>query len=217
MYKPFNLTEYMNSKKAFSAIVIKTVSEERREITGTASTPQLDRVNDIVEPLGLSFAKDAPLLLNHDHSQPVGTVQFGTPTAKGLPFRAQIAKVTEPGVVKDRTDEAWHSVKAGLIKGVSIGFMPKESEAIGRGSKAGTRYKKAEIHELSLVAIPCNPEAVITAFKSLEIVEGVGIRESSKSGKPLLKPFVYPKALSASATYSTAEQLEIRCKLLLTL
>jgi HK97 family phage prohead protease len=151
--------------KAFSAITIKALHEEERKIEGIASTPALDRVKDIVEPTGLYFAADAPLLLNHDHSQPVGSVQFGTPTDKGLPFTATIAKVAEPGVVKDRTDEAWHSVKSGLIKGVSIGFIPDEYELLGEGK--GVRFTKASVHELSLVAIPCNPEAVITAFKSL--------------------------------------------------
>ncbi|MFL9882033.1 HK97 family phage prohead protease [Paraburkholderia agricolaris] len=119
-----------------------------------------------MEPTGLTFANDAPLLLNHDHAQPVGTVQFGAPTDKGLPFVAKIAKVDEPGVVKDRTDEAWHSVKSRLIKGVSIGFIPEASEPLSNG---GTRFTKASVHELSLVAIPCNPQAVITAFKSLRV------------------------------------------------
>lgn len=159
----------MKTNRAFSAITIKSVSEDAREITGLASTPALDRVKDIVEPLGLSFAQDAPLLLNHDHSQPVGTVQFGAPTTKGLPFVARIAKVDEDGVVKTRTDEAWHSVKSGLIKGVSIGFIPSEYESLGKDM--GTRFTKAAVHELSLVSIPCNPEAVITAFKSLALAE----------------------------------------------
>ncbi|WP_096716926.1 HK97 family phage prohead protease [Paraburkholderia acidicola] len=155
----------MNNQRGFSAIVIKSVDEDKREIVGIASTPQLDRVNDIVEPLGLTFEKNTPLLLGHDHSKPVGTVQFGTPTVSGLPFKATIAKVTEPGVVKDRTDESWHSVKAGLIRGVSIGFIPKTSEPLGNGK--GTRFTRAAVHELSLVAIPANPGAIITAFKSL--------------------------------------------------
>lgn len=155
--------------KAFSAITIKAIHEDARQIEGIASTPALDRVKDIVEPKGLSFAQDAPLLLNHDHTQPVGTVQFGTPTDKGLPFTATIAKVEDAGLVKDRVDTAWHSVKSGLIKGVSIGFIPDEYELLGEGK--GVRFTKASVHELSLVAIPCNPEAVITAFKSLALAE----------------------------------------------
>jgi HK97 family phage prohead protease len=206
--------------KAFSAITIKALREDEREIEGIASTPALDRVKDIVEPMGLTFAPDAPLLLNHDHAQPVGTVQFGAPTSKGLPFVAKIAKVDEPGVVKDRTDEAWHSVKSKLIKGVSIGFIPEEYEPMGDGK--GLRFTKASVHELSLVAIPCNPEAVITAFKSLELAEAAtaaevpgekpentpeanteGVAdpsapltatpEAKAAQKVALKPFFYPK------------------------
>jgi HK97 family phage prohead protease len=156
------------STKAFSAVVIKGMDEEAREITGIASTPTLDRVKDSVKPKGLTFAPEVPLLLNHDHSQPVGTVKFGTPTDKGLPFTAKIPKVDEPGTVQARTDEAWHSVKSGLIKGVSIGFRPEDYEPNAAG---GLTFTKASVHELSLVAIPCNPEAVITAFKSLQHAE----------------------------------------------
>lgn len=32
-------------------------------------------------------------------------------------------------------------------------------------------FEKAAVHELSLTAIPCNPEAMITAFKSLHAAE----------------------------------------------
>jgi HK97 family phage prohead protease len=191
----------MKTNRAFSAITIKSVSEDAREITGLASTPALDRVKDIVEPLGLSFAQDAPLLLNHDHSQPVGTVQFGAPTAKGLPFVAKIAKVDEEGVVKQRTDEAWHSVKSGLIKGVSIGFIPSEYEALGKDM--GVRFTKADVHELSLVAIPCNPEAVITAFKSLEAAEVTPVTEVPEvTGENPVQPVVKtPRLVKLDLSY----------------
>jgi HK97 family phage prohead protease len=181
----------MKTQRAFSAITIKSVSEDSRVITGMASTPALDRVKDIVEPTGLTFSADAPLLLNHDHAQPVGTVQFGTPTSKGLPFTATIAKVEEAGVVKDRTDEAWHSVKSGLIKGVSIGFIPSEYESLGKDK--GTRFTKAAVHELSLVAIPCNPEAVITAFKSMAAAE-VEVVEPEVKVEPVVEEVPVVKA-----------------------
>lgn len=156
------------SIKAFSAFVIKSVNEDAREFEGIASTPTLDRVKDSVKPEGLRYQSEVPLLLNHNHAQPVGTVVFGKATPKGLPFKGKIAKVDEEGTVKQRTDEAWHSVKHRIIKGVSIGFKPEEYEPNKSG---GMDFTKAEVHELSLVSIPCNPEAVITAFKSLEDAE----------------------------------------------
>lgn len=144
---------------------MKSFDDDKRELEGVASTPTPDRVNDVINPFGLTFQKEAPLLLNHKSDLPVGSVTFGTPTAQGLPFKAKIAKVTTPGVLKDRTDEAWDSVKTGLIKGVSIGFISRESKELPNG---GTFFNRAEVHELSLTAIPCNPEAVITAFKSAQ-------------------------------------------------
>ncbi|AOJ42705.1 peptidase U35 [Burkholderia lata] len=194
----------------FSAVVIKSINEDSRIFEGIASTPTADRVNDVVEPLGLTFQKETPLLLNHKIDQPVGTVQFGTPTVKGLPFRAQIPKVDEEGEVKRRTDEAWHSVKSGLIKGVSIRFRPTEYAYKDDG---GVHYKKADISELSLTAIPCNPEALITAFKSLSEIPDTAptTPEGNAQGKQAdpptgaanskavetaqraaLKPFFYP-------------------------
>jgi HK97 family phage prohead protease len=152
-------------EKSFSTLEIKSLDHDKRELEGWASTPAVDRVGDVVEPTGLSFQKEAPLLLNHDPKQPVGTVTFGQATARGLPFKAKIAKVAEPGTVKDRTDEAWHSVKHGLIKGVSIGFIPRESKPLSNG---GTRFTKADVHELSLTAVPANPEATITAIKTIK-------------------------------------------------
>jgi HK97 family phage prohead protease len=153
-------------EKSFSSITIKAFDEEKRELEGMASTPAVDRVGDIVEPLGLTFQKDAPLLLNHDHAQPVGTVTFGEPTLRGLPFKAKIAKVSTPGVVKQRTDEAWDSVKSGIIKSVSIGFRARASKALSNG---GTHFTAADVHELSLVSVPANPQATITAFKSIQL------------------------------------------------
>ncbi|MDO3527100.1 HK97 family phage prohead protease [Ralstonia pseudosolanacearum] len=160
-----SLREHGVAEDVSDALSGHSINEETREIEGIASTPSLDRVKDSVKPLGLTFAKEVPLLLHHKHAEPVGTTTFGAPTAKGLPFKAKVAKVDEPGTVKDRTDEAWHSVKAKLIKGVSIGFTPLEYEPNKAG---GLDFTKAEVHELSLVTIPCNPEAVITAFKSLQ-------------------------------------------------
>jgi len=189
-------------EKSFSTLEIKALHEERREIEGIASTPTVDRVGDIVEPAGLSFSKEAPLLLNHDHSQPVGTVTFSQPTAKGLPFKAKIAKVSEPGKVKDRTDEAWHSVKNGLIKGVSIGFIPQESKPLSNG---GTRFTKADVHELSLTAIPCNPEAVITAFKSVQGTAMPVPEWLAKSGLPQTVIDKYMQTQISGAKLSTAE------------
>src|SRR5690606_41763098 len=66
------------------------------------------------------------LHLYHKHDLPVGHVTFGRPTKKGVPFEAEIPDVKEAGTVRERVNEAWHSVKYKLLDAVSIGFRSEE-------------------------------------------------------------------------------------------
>lgn len=153
--------------RAYSLLTVKSVDTDQRIIRGTATTPEPDRTGDIIEPLGVTFTNPLPLLLYHDAKRPVGRTKFSKPTAAGIDFEATIATIAEPGVLKDRVDEAWQSLKAGLISGVSIGFRPIEEaflEATG-----SFRFLKCEVMELSLVTIPANASATIHSVKSLDI------------------------------------------------
>jgi phage head maturation protease len=88
-----------------------------------------DRDGDIVEPKGAEFKLPIPLLWQHDSRQPIGQVFYAKVTSAGIEIKARIAKVAEPGTLKDRLDEAWQSIKAGLVKGLSIGFRPSNPRA----------------------------------------------------------------------------------------
>lgn len=156
----------MDKQVAYSILTVKEISEERREISGMATTPDPDRVGDVVEPLGVQFKNPAPLLWQHNHDLPVGKVTFGKPTAKGVPFTAKLPRVTEPSGLKARIDEAWESVKNGLVTAVSIGFRPLEYSVIEE--TGGYRFTKTDVYELSLVTVPANSAATITAIKSFD-------------------------------------------------
>lgn len=155
--------------RAYSVLTEKAFSQDADYvyIEGMASTPQVDRVGDVVEPMGAKFVTPMPLIMQHKHDQPVGNVTFAHPTPKGIPFKARLPIVKEPGRVKDRVDEAIHSLKYDLISAVSVGFQPVEG-AIERLKSGGLRFKEWMWRELSLVTIPANSQAVITAVKSLD-------------------------------------------------
>lgn len=156
----------MASNRAYSCLEIKAASDEQRMVEGIATTPKIDRQGDIVDPMGVTFGEKVPLLLYHDSTLPVGEVRFGQPTKKGIPFKAFLPKVVEEGRVKERVEEAWHSIKYRLIGAVSIGFRALE-DGIER-IETGYKFTKTEILELSLVPIPAQDEAVITSFKSMD-------------------------------------------------
>lgn len=152
--------------RAYSVLTVKAVEDEQRIIRGVATTPSPDRVGDIVEPMGVTFKNPMPLLWQHKHDKPVGTVKFDKPTKNGITFEAKLASINEPGALKDRVDEAWQSVKAGLVSAVSIGFRALEHAYIeGTG---GVRFIASEVMELSLVTIPANSDAVISQIKSID-------------------------------------------------
>ncbi len=151
--------------RAYSILRIKTVDDEQRIITGTATTPQPDRLGDIVEPLGVTFKNPIPLLLYHDTKRPVGRVKLLAPTEDGVDFEASLPMIEEPGTLRDRVEEAWQSLKAKLITAVSIGFRSIEEAWINE--TASFRFIKSEILELSLVTIPANANATIANVKDL--------------------------------------------------
>jgi len=153
--------------RAYALLTIKSADPDRRVFTGVATAPEPDRLGDIIEPLGVIFKNPLPLLLYHDSTQPVGEVRFKKPTAGGIEFEARIVTIDAPPSLKERVDTAWASVKAGLLKGVSIGFRSLEHAFIeGTG---GIRFLKTEVLELSLVAVPAQALATIHTLKSLDV------------------------------------------------
>lgn len=190
--------------RAHSLLTVKAVREGDRVLRGIATTPTPDREGDVVEPLGVKFTNPMPLLWQHRHDKPVGTVKFSAPTAVGIEFEATLPLISEPGVLKDRVDEAWQSVTHGLVAGVSIGFRPLEYSLMEGG---GYRFLESEIYELSLVTIPANAEATLQLVKSLDVdlapsgrlpspsnpapsAEGQAVRVVKLHPAPKDKPFV---------------------------
>ena len=118
-----------------------------------------------MDPAGVTFRNPLPLLFHHDRQQPVGRVMLKT-TPQGILFEAQLPTIDDAGPLKARVDEAWQSIKAGLITGVSIGYR-----ILGDGVEylkgGGRRLRSTEICELSLVTIPSNANATILLVKSL--------------------------------------------------
>lgn len=160
-------------KRAYSVIEIKSFGENPNGVTieGVATTPATDRYNDIVDPMGAAFSLPMPLLWQHNPDQPVGTVEVANATRSGIKFRATLPNIPEPGILRDRIQEAVQSVKAGLVRGVSIGFKPLEYEMIKSDSgdpTGGLKYTSWDWLELSLVTIPANTEATINTIKSFD-------------------------------------------------
>ncbi len=153
--------------RAYSVLSLKAVDEEKRTLTGIATTPSVDKMDDVVEPKGAEFQLPIPFLWQHDASQPVGHVTKAKVTSAGIEVEIQLQKTDEPGTVKDRLDAAWQDIKLGLVRGLSIGFQAIETSRIE--GTYGLRYLKWLWLELSGVTIAANGDCSIQTIKSIDI------------------------------------------------
>lgn len=140
---------------------------DSRTIEGWASVfNNVDQGNDIILPgaflksLGKRKASDlVPMLWQHDTREPIGVWHDLQEIDKGLFGKGEIFDTT-------RGNDAYKLLKGGAIKGLSIGYSPKQYEI---DQKKGTRkLTEVELYEVSLVTFPMNDKAQVTRVKSLE-------------------------------------------------
>lgn len=158
----------MIEHRAYSVLTVKGMQDKPDGLTisGIASTPVTDRQGDIVEPMGAKFKTPMPLLWQHHADKPIGHVTFAKPNKDGIPFTAFLPNVVEPGLLKDRIDEAIHSIKYRLVGAISIGFKAVKGRV--ESIKGGFRFLEWDWLETSVVTIGANDQATIHTIKSLD-------------------------------------------------
>jgi len=116
--------------------------------------------------LGARFKLPLPLLLQHDATQPIGHIVSATVGKDGIRVEGQITEPTGdmPLGLASRLREAWSSIKSGLVRGLSIGFIPLDYTPNTAG---GFDIKSWDWMELSLVTVPANAAAGVSSFKSI--------------------------------------------------
>ena len=121
----------------------------------------VDSYGDVVVPGAFdeSLRKGVPsLLLHHDMRSPVGIYTDAICDDVGLKLRGQLNKDVQAA------REAFSLMKQGALKGLSIGFIPKESEY--DSVQNVNRIIDVELIEVSIVTMPANDLAQVTGVKS---------------------------------------------------
>jgi len=173
---------------------VRAVDEEKRIITGIATTPQQARDGDILETAGIQFKLPIPFLFKH--REEMGNVTKAQVRADGIEVEVQIA----PAGVAESIDEAWRKIKAGVVRGLSIGWRTI-SEAYDKDIN-GYRIFKSEWLELSAVPVPADTGATITSIRSAddEILAALGRSTDPSAQTP--KPGVSGKSTRKSKSSS---------------
>jgi hypothetical protein len=144
--------------KLFSGSVITDASLGPREIRVVANSGKSDRVKDVLVGKGCvleNYRANPIVLADHDPSKPVGNF---APEIIGEAVEGLLTFAPEG--ISAKADEYCGLYKAGVLRTVSVGFNALDCEPIEKG---GYLYRKWELLELSCVAVPCDPGAVVTA------------------------------------------------------
>jgi HK97 family phage prohead protease len=131
-------------------------------VEGYASTSDLDSQNHIVTPEAIkmgaeSLKKYNTVLFNHDPDRPIGQVMHSEAQDTKLLVKVAISK-TEPKI--------WEQIKDGTLSKFSIRGSVTDSEYYTdeRSLKEIRKITAMELHEISVVAVPANPEARSIAY-----------------------------------------------------
>lgn len=138
--------------------------EEVLYIEGFASTDTADRDNDIIpmsswaDPEAIkNYLKNPIVLAHHKRDMPVGSCESLEVRDGGLFVKVKI--------VKSVNAEIYSAVKNGILKTFSVGFSLHDLEY--DQELDSFILTKVELKEISIVSIPCNPDATFAVIKSL--------------------------------------------------
>lgn len=128
-----------------------------------ASTGAIDREGESIAPGAwdtTAFEQNPVILFAHDHTRVVGRAERIWRDAQGLWLQVRLAAAgTSP-----HADEVWALLAQGMLRAVSVGFIPRTWE----DTAAGRRYTRVELTECSFVAVPANPEALVAEVRSAD-------------------------------------------------
>lgn len=134
-----------------------------------ASTPDVDRDGDTIDVAGWeldNFLKAGSFLWAHNSTLP-GLAEVITAYKMGNELRVRV-RFTGPDMPHPMGygfgHTVWRMYQEKVIKGVSVGFLPKEwTYNEERGGWLPTDFKRQELLELSAVPVPSNPNAIEAA------------------------------------------------------
>jgi HK97 family phage prohead protease len=140
---------------------VKFASElQDGQVLAWLSSNQVDHMGDVVEQDGVDYsafmAAGGPVLWQHDVKHPVArTLRIGVVNGR----LQALAQFPPPGT-SSQGDECYRLIKAGIVTGTSIGFLPRQWELIDP-RKSGLRFTETELCEFSFVSVPANRDALI--------------------------------------------------------
>jgi HK97 family phage prohead protease len=163
-YAEIGLTEEGVCRKSFVPYEVKT-DDEKRSVTFTITTGAVDRDNDTINVDGWdlkSYLKNPVVLFAHRSDlPPVAKATSVVKTAGALRATTEFL----PAGIYPLADQVYEMVKRGFLRATSVGFRPKRDKYSWNEERGGIDFEEQELLEFSVVPVPSNPEALLSASK----------------------------------------------------
>lgn len=171
------MSTHLYESKSITTYEIKGYDPKSRRFEGIATKEIVDRDDEIVRVKAFAdggldaFMKNPVLLLNHDSfGGPVGKVLDISIKGDEMPFQGELRSPDD----SDRMRDVVSAVEGGFLKAFSIGFgVPQGGVVHGgvdsNGKRARRSIVKAELREISLVAVGANSEALMKMLKTITV------------------------------------------------
>lgn len=134
----------------------------------------LDLGGDVVQPGAftktLQTGTEFPLLASHDPTKVIGVAAVSE-HPRGLGVTGKLVLTVAAA------KETYDLLKARALRGLSIGYTIVRDEVRRDGVRL---LKELRLHEISLVAVPMNPAAQVTAVKSQHQIDIKELRQLFK-------------------------------------
>jgi HK97 family phage prohead protease len=146
-----------------NALVVRGIDEEKRTADFIASTEAIDSFEEVVEQSWIldRFKGNPVILFGHNsRALPIGqaTRCEVVQTIGGPQLECTILFAT--GEMNPEAERVWQLVKGKFLRAVSVGFYPKSMRYEKRDGKDIFILSENVLHEISVVTIPANPEAL---------------------------------------------------------
>lgn len=173
----------MEHIRKFIDFEIKEINENDRSFSAVASTGEVDRDGDILEPKGWklkNFRKNPVIMFAHDY--------------RAIPIAKATEVKIEDGQLKFRpkfresefADEVFQAYKGGFMRAFSVGFIPLKRQDIEEDGeddekggeilrRRGSRFTSQELLEISAVPVPALPSALMERGYQDVVAKSFGI------------------------------------------